>query len=123
MIPSFGAALNPSEVTETMRASPFSAAAFSKAGKQSLMSRACARWLIANWISYPSFETPGGTAITPALQMKMSRFPSDFWRKSFAASETELSDDWSQGMKVMLLELDLHAVITASAASALRPVK
>jgi len=78
---------------------------------------------MANWISYPSFETPGGTAMTPALQIRISSWFPDFSRTSFAVWETELSEVWSQGMKVMLLEADLHAVMTASAVSVLRPVK
>jgi hypothetical protein len=78
------------------------------------MSSACARWLIANWISYPSFDSPSGIAMTPALQMRISSWFSDFSRSILTAWETELSDVWSHGM---------HAAMTASAALVLRPVK
>ena len=113
-IPCFCARWNASEVTDRIRASPFSAADLRRAGKQSLMSSACARWLIANWISYPSFDSPSGIAMTPALQMRISSWFSDFSRSILTAWETELSDVWSHGM---------HAAMTASAALVLRPVK
>ena len=87
------------------------------------MSSACARWLIANSISYPSFDSPSGISMTPALQMRISSWFSDFSRNILAAWETELSDVWSHGMKVVLLEADLHAAMIATAALVLRPVK
>jgi hypothetical protein len=54
--------------------------------------------------------------MTPALQMRISSWFSDFSRNILAAWETELSDVWSHGMKVILLEADLHDAMTASAA-------
>jgi hypothetical protein len=71
---------------------------------------------MANWISYPSLETPGGTAITPALQMRMSSSFPDFSRNVLAVCETELSEVWSQGMKVMFDEVAFVSAMIASAA-------
>lgn len=122
-MPSFEADLKAREVNITILASPFSSAAFKRAGKQSFINSACAKWFIANWISYPSFETPVGIAMTPALQTRISSSLPDFSRNVFAAWTTEEREVWSQGMKVILFEKEGREVMREVAAWVLRPVK
>ncbi len=74
-----------------------------------------------NWISNPSVVVPAGTAMMPALFMRMSRREEEE-RNVAAAAWTEERDERSRERKVMLA-LGTVALISVIAASALDCVR
>lgn len=85
----------PLELKLIMRTSePTASAVLSSVGIRILVSKAWPMWLMPNWISYPSFDSPGGRAMTPALFIRMSRrwdSPVNF----LAASRMDSNDERS----------------------------
>jgi len=65
-------------------------------GRSNYVSKACPRWFMPIWISKPSAVVEGGTAMMPALFMRMSR-REVLVVTSLAAAAMEAKEERSRG--------------------------